>query len=130
MLIGEVVKRTGLSKDTIRFYEKKKLIELYRTDRRSNNYKEYSEEMVQRLLSIKKLKALGFTLNEISEILTMIEENDATCDNIKHRITSKVDLIDQKIRQLKDLKSQLLTGAENCDSTCITPEELNCSIVA
>jgi DNA-binding transcriptional MerR regulator len=42
MLIGKLVKETGLSKDTIRFYEKHGLISVNRKERRSNNYKEYS----------------------------------------------------------------------------------------
>ena len=53
MLIGELSKACGLSRDTIRFYEKHGLIAVGKRERRFNNYKEYSEETLKRLLSIK-----------------------------------------------------------------------------
>lgn len=72
MLIGELSAKTGLSRDTIRFYEKQGLIKVSRGQRRDNNYKEYPEEVVDRLLTVKRLKGLGFTLNESGDLLAMI----------------------------------------------------------
>ena len=69
MLIGELSKRTGFSHDTIRFYEKKGLIETNKKDRRGNNYKEYTETVYNKLVLIKTVKELGFTLNEIDEFI-------------------------------------------------------------
>jgi len=69
MLIGELSKRTGFSHDTIRFYEKKGLIETNKKDRRGNNYKEYPETVYNKLVLIKTVKELGFTLNEIDEFI-------------------------------------------------------------
>ncbi|MFN0293524.1 MerR family transcriptional regulator [Pedobacter helvus] len=59
MLIGELVAKTGLSRDTVRFYEKQGLIAVGRKQRRENNYKEYSDEVLERLLTIKRLKNFG-----------------------------------------------------------------------
>lgn len=115
MLIGQLSKACGLSRDTIRFYEKKKLITVGRKERRFNNYKEYSEETLQRLLSIKGLKAFGFTLNEIAELLDMLDTDVATCRNLSHKIDEKVLLIDRKIQELKTVRKQLLDGKHNCE---------------
>ena len=69
MLIGALAKASGFSKDTIRFYEKIGLIELPKPARQNNNYKDYPEGLLQVLKSIRNLKGLGFTLEEIREII-------------------------------------------------------------
>ncbi len=130
MLIGQLVKETGLSKDTIRFYEKHGLIKVSRKERRDNNYKEYSSEVLNRLLTIKRLKGFGFTLNEVAELLDMIEVNEASCKNVSHKINDKVVLLDEKIRELISIRTMLLTGASKCEAGCnpSQPEE-NCAIL-
>jgi DNA-binding transcriptional MerR regulator len=130
MLIGEIVNKTGLSKDTIRFYEKYGLIKIGRKERRGNNYKEYSEEILDRLLTIKRLKGFGFTLNEITEVLDMIEVNEASCYNMKDKIEDKVSLLDEKIKELIKIRSMLLRGVSKCQVGC-TPSnsEANCAVL-
>lgn len=126
MLIGELSKACGLSRDTIRFYEKHGLITVGKKERRFNNYKEYSEETLKRLLSIKQLKGFGFTLNEISELLDMLEVNIATCKNVSHKIDEKILLINQKIKALKTVRKQLSEGKQNCEDekgNLKTPDE-------
>src|SRR5688572_24888005 len=107
MLIGELVKKTGLSKDTIRFYEKQGLIKVSRKERRENNYKEYSQEILQKLMTVKRLKDFGFTLNEVADMLDMIEVNTATCRNVSDKIVEKVDFLDRKIKELIQVRTML-----------------------
>jgi DNA-binding transcriptional MerR regulator len=130
MLIGEIVNKTGLSKDTIRFYEKHGLIKIGRKERRDNNYKEYSEENLNRLLTIRRLKGFGFTLNEIADVLDMIEVNEASCNNMKDKIEDKVSLLDEKIKELIEIRSMLLKGVSKCQVGC-TPSnsEANCAVL-
>lgn len=130
MLIGQLVKETGLSKDTIRFYEKHGLIKVTRKERRDNNYKEYSKEILTKLLTIKRLKAFGFTLNEVSDLLDMIEMNEASCKKVSHKINDKVTLLDEKIRELIAIRTQLLNGVTKCADGC-NPElsDDNCPIL-
>lgn len=130
MLIGQLVKQSGLSKDTIRFYEKQGLINVSRKERRENNYKEYSGEILERLLTIKRLKDFGFTLNEVADMLDMIEVNEATCNNVSHKISEKVELLDQKIKELIQIRTMLLAGAKKCAGYC-NPEKAdeNCPIL-
>ena len=130
MLIGELSKRSGLSRDTIRFYEKQGLIDPGKKENQFNNYKEYTEETFQRLQYIKRLKQYGFTLNESSDLLQMLEADEATCQNMSHKIDDKVLLISQKIEELLAIRQQLLDGKKKCldktgtlktpDSTCPT----------
>jgi DNA-binding transcriptional MerR regulator len=130
VLIGELVKQSGLSKDTIRFYEKQGLIRVSRKERRKNNYKEYSQEVVERLHTIKRLKEFGFTLNEVLEMLDMIDVNEATCNNVSDKITEKVNVLDEKIKELIRIKALLLNGAKKC-AGFRNPHrtEVNCPII-
>lgn len=124
MRIGEIVKRTGLSRDTIRFYEKKGLITVERMDSSFNNYKNYTEETFQRLMIIRQIKHLGFTLNEIGEILQLMDINEATCAMVSTKFGEKLVSIDQKIKELEEMKKAILTTAKqsfkNCDLTSTT----------
>ena len=130
MLIGEVSRITGLSRDTIRFYEKQGLIQVRRKDTRFNNYKEYSPEQVQKLLLIRRLKGFGFTLNEAAEYLELIDENLASCNTVSDKISLKVNLIDKKIEELRQIRSLLTQGVEEC-LTCkpASDENQNCPIL-
>ncbi|MBZ4192544.1 MerR family transcriptional regulator [Niabella beijingensis] len=127
MLIGALVARTGLSRDTIRFYEKEGLISVTRKERRNNNYKEYSEAVLERLLTIKRLKNFGFTLKESAEVLSMIETNEATCDNVREMIHRKIGLLDARIKDMLVLRNQLINGVKKCCSPS-GPRE-NCRII-
>jgi len=130
MLIGELSSRCGLSRDTIRFYEKKGLIAVDRKERRDNNYKEYSEEILAKLLTVKRLKNFGFMLNEAADILEMIEVNGATCGNVSDKISDKVRVLDEKIRELIEIRGMLLESSRKCQDGC-NPEkpEDNCPII-
>jgi DNA-binding transcriptional MerR regulator len=130
MLIGELAEKTGLSRDTIRFYEKQGLIDAGNKRRKFNNYKEYSEELCERLLLIKRVKSFGFTLNETADILDMIMQQSASCGNISQKMTDKIALLEQKIRELEEIKKLMLAGIDKCETTCIPASETsNCSVL-
>jgi DNA-binding transcriptional MerR regulator len=116
MLIGELVERTGFTKDTIRFYEKKGLISLDRKSRRENNYKEYSDLVLDKLMLIRKLKDMGFTLNEIDTFLELWREEDASCKNLKFTLENKVSLINEQIQRLNELKTRLYDSLTKCNN--------------
>ncbi len=69
MLIGELAKRSGFSRDTIRYYERIGLLILSGNKRQQNNYRNYPDSALHTLQAIRNLKELGFTLEEIREIL-------------------------------------------------------------
>lgn len=108
MLIGDLVKKSGISKDTIRYYEKMGLIKLNKKERRENNYKEYSDDILVRLTLVKRLKLLGFTLNEISDTIDILLGQANPCTEILEAVNSKIDLIEQKMKELEEIKARLL----------------------
>ena len=116
MLIGEIVERTGLTKDTIRFYEKKGLIALDRKSRRENNYKEYPEQVLEKLMVIRKLKDMGFTLNEIDTFLDLWRDEDANCNDVKYTLENKITLVNEQILKLMELKSRLTASLAKCNN--------------
>jgi DNA-binding transcriptional MerR regulator len=129
MLIGELSRWTGFSRDTIRFYEKEGLIKVGRKQRRANNYKDYTEEILKRLLIIKKLKSFGFTLNETADFLSMVEENMATCNVVNEKVEVKVKIIDEKIQELENIKNKLLNGVASCLNGCAPTADRNCTLL-
>lgn len=130
MLIGELSKRTGFSHDTIRFYEKKGLIEVNRKERRDNNYKEYPEAVYEKLVLIKTVKELGFTLNEINEFIRAWGDEDASCSNLTSHLTDKINRVDEQIKLLQGIKTKLTTSlskcqADNCEFEYMIPSCIN-----
>lgn len=117
MLIGELSEKTGLSRDTIRFYEKKGLIEIPKKLRRENNYKEYPETVLNKLNLIIKVKELGFTLNEIDTFFELWGEEDASCENLVFTLENKVNQVDQQLDQLRQLKDRLNESLQKCRSS-------------
>ena len=129
MLIGEIVNKTNLSRDTIRFYERKGLIKVNRTDSEWNNYKNYNEETLNKLFLIKKAKGFGFTLNEIAEILEMFDRNIATCEIMAIKVKEKLKRIDEKIKDLNEMKIMIKDRIENVQEVCIPSSKKNCKII-
>lgn len=104
MLISELSQKTGLSKDTIRFYEKVGLLEAT-TSRGENNYRHYGNEAVDRIAFIRQGKALGFTLSEIKKVM---DEWDTLSHSDRMQVTrSKIAEVDEKIRQLQEYRYYL-----------------------
>lgn len=130
MLIGELSAKTGLSRDTIRFYEKEGLIKIGRKQRRENNYKEYDEIVLTRLNLIKRIKNFGFTLNETSDLLSLITINAATCGEVNNRVHRKVVEIENKIADLLQLRQQLISNVQTCHECChAVGNDENCPII-
>ncbi|ERQ00200.1 MerR family transcriptional regulator [Acinetobacter sp. COS3] len=123
MLIGELVKQTNLSRDTIRFYEKMQLIH---SITRNNGYKDYPEQTLQQVQLIRTAKNLGFSLHEIKQILAMTAQQEIPADQVHNIFQEKLDVIDEKIAQLNQIKLMLsrFTQGEPCPlrQDCPIPE--------
>ncbi len=131
MLIGEIAKKAGLSRDTIRFYEKQGLIETDRSYSKWNNYKNYNENTLDKLLLIKKTKGFGFTLKEIGEILDLFEMKKASCSTISTKVVGKLEEIDRKIKELQDVKKLIADNMAIAKKTCTSiSENTNCQALS
>ena len=118
MLIGELSGQSGLSRDTIRFYEKQGLIKVSRKQRRANNYKEYPAVILHQLETIKSLKSYGFTLSEIRETMQSWEAGTFDCKEKKVQTFNKITAIEEQIRQLILVRESLLKSIEHCPDHC------------
>lgn len=107
MRIGELAKKSGLSIDTIRFYEKKGLIDVELFSRKSNNYRDYSEDSLERLMLIQQAKRLGFTLAEIQQWIRDFESDQLTADEKQSILGQKLAQIDNQIEELQSMKAYL-----------------------
>ncbi|MHA3049680.1 MerR family transcriptional regulator [Acinetobacter sp. ANC 4641] len=105
MLIHELVKQTGLTRDTLRFYEK---IGLIKAQRAENGYRHYSEQIVLRLELIKLAKSLGFQLSEIAELVQLLDEQQQlSAEHLQGCLEGKLVEIEEKLQQLQALKGLL-----------------------
>jgi MerR family copper efflux transcriptional regulator len=105
MLINELAKRTGVSVHTIRFYERYGLIRGRRDAAvTTNNYLHYDEESVARMELILDAKSVGFTLQEISEIIDAWYEDKYTKPQKLSILECKLRTLDDKIKELRQMK--------------------------
>lgn len=107
MLINEVARTAGVSKHTIRYYDKLGLLEFETSCRQLNNYRDYPKEVLDRLFLIKQAKALGFTLEEISQVFKKWEDDTLTKEEKVNLFTDKIKAIEQTITELKKVKGYL-----------------------
>jgi MerR family transcriptional regulator, copper efflux regulator len=108
MLIGELSKQTGLSKDTIRFYEKLGLITSASNDLGTKSYKRYSSETIERLATIVQGKGLGFTLSEIKQLLDEWGGGEISKRDLIEIIERKIEEVVKKKQQLESIETYLV----------------------
>lgn len=113
LTIGKLSKMAGVTNDTVRFYERYGLIDP--VSRSASNYRLYREEDAARLRFIKRAKELGFSLNEIKDLLAISQDPNATKADIKDRTEQKAEDIRQKIHDLSRILSALEHLVETCD---------------
>jgi DNA-binding transcriptional MerR regulator len=104
MQIGEIAGATGLSRDTLRFYEKRGLL---RARRSANGYRDYPPEAVDWLRYIRLAQTLGFTLAEIEADLPLLAEPEAAAPQLRAALERKLADIDTRISGLQMLRGEL-----------------------
>ncbi len=114
MQIGELSKQTGISIDTVRYYEQRGLIPA--AQRTLSGYRQYSADDVSRLKFIVQAKELGFRLEEIGQLLALRTDGRA-CVEVRAVAEAKADEIDQRIQKLSRMRQVLLSLAAQCEQT-------------
>jgi len=105
MVIHELTHLTGVPAKTIRYYESIGLVP--RPTRAENNYRQYTPADVERLRFIASARSLGFSLDDISEILTARDDGIAPCQRILDTIAQRLNEIDRRIADLLRLRDSL-----------------------
>jgi Hg(II)-responsive transcriptional regulator len=112
MTIGQVARRAGVGVETVRFYERRGLLE--EPARKESGYRQYTADVVSRLRFIRRAKELGFTLSEISELLALRLDPSATRADVRRRALAKIADIEAKIEDLSRMRDVL----EKLTATC------------
>lgn len=112
MKIGELAKRAKVNIDTIRYYERRQLLPL--PDRTASGYRDYAESALKRLLFIVHAKELGFTLEEIKELLSL-HAGKTGCSHVQRIAKNKASEITSRIENLSRIQYVLLELAEKCE---------------
>lgn len=115
LTIGQVAKHVGISRDAIRMYEQQRLIE--KPERANNGYRIYSKTVIARLHFIQKAKTMGFSLNEIGELLAIKRTAVNTCEQVRAEAEAKLVDIEKKISDLNRLKKAISILIRTCDES-------------
>lgn len=105
MLIGELAQQAGLTPSTIRFYEKKGLLDTRHLARMSNNYKEYNPTALERLHRVSQAKSAGFTLSETVQLFR--EWDTLGAGEQKGILLDKIKQIKQRMAELEKMEMHL-----------------------
>ena len=122
--IGELAAATGETVKTLRFWEEQGLLEAERSE---TGYRYFFDRMVERSRFIRQAQALGFTHDEIREILELREEGLQPCREVRQQLRAHLDAIRRRLGELKTMESELegrLRWAEAdeeplCEEDCI-----------
>ncbi|TDX28377.1 MerR family mercuric resistance operon transcriptional regulator [Modicisalibacter xianhensis] len=109
---GELAKRTGCNIETIRYYER---IELLPPPPRSGNgFRSYDERHLTRLAFIRRARELGFSLEEVKDLLRLVDGGHYTCAQVQELSLRHVDEIQRKVEDLRRMGRALNEMAEQC----------------
>ncbi|HEX6481236.1 MAG TPA: MerR family transcriptional regulator [Ktedonobacteraceae bacterium] len=112
LTIGQVAHQAGVGVETIRFYEREGLLE--EPIRRASGYRQYSEQVVQRIHFIKRAQKLGFSLKEIAELLLLRVDAQTSCEEVQQRAGAKIAEVERKLIELQRMRQALLHVAALC----------------
>lgn len=124
--IGELAKQCEVKADTLRFYEKHGL--LAPSSRSDSGYRLYNEKDAERLRFILRAKAVGFTLAEIAELLSIeLDKSNWACADVKGLVDSKLTQVNERLSELNHFQLSLQRLSDAC---CGGPESAeHCSIL-
>ena len=114
LTIGQVAAAGNVNIQTIRYYERRGLFPA--TGRTRAGYRQYSSDSVARLRFIRHAQELGFSLEEIQELLALRVRNGSSCRSVAEKTRRKLDLVEQRIRDLTRMKRVLEGLASACAS--------------
>ena len=121
LLIGEVARRTGVSPDTIRHYERRGL--LPPVARTAAGFRLYGMDHVRRALVVRRALAFGFTLTELRGYLKSREAGRAPCREVRDAAVEKLGAVEARLRQLRELRKAMKRVLGRWDSALASASE-------
>ncbi|HEY0169581.1 MAG TPA: heavy metal-responsive transcriptional regulator [Pyrinomonadaceae bacterium] len=117
--IGDVSKRSGIGVEALRFYEKGGLLE--KPSRTFSGYRVYGEDVLERLAFIKQAQALGFSLDEIRQIVDDARRGASPCDEVREIVRRRMEELDERLRELHRYRKELKATLEEWDKVGRAP---------
>lgn len=120
MKIGSVAEAAGVEVSTVRYYERRGL--LAEPPRTASGYRQYDEAVIDRIRFVRQAQDLGFTLEEIEELLALRVEDSSSCGVVEEATRAKLRSVDAKIRELRRLRGVLARLVRSCEAKESTEE--------
>jgi len=111
--IGELAKRTALSIDAIRFYERRNLLPT--PSRSTGRFRLYTPEAIERLRFMRRMQGLGFSLQEIKELMGVRADRAHACSAVRQFLKTKLADVTLRIRELQQLETELKADLRKCN---------------
>lgn len=129
MLIGDVAARAGVSIKTLRYYEDVGVID--KAARTPGGYRDYDEDVLERLRFVRSAQAVGLTLGEIREVVAFRERGESPCAHVLELLDTHAAEVDRRIRELRTLRRDLATLAQRAKALdpAKCPPNVVCHIV-
>ena len=121
MTIGQLATKAQVNVETVRYYERRGLID--RPDKPTTGYRQYSNEVLHRLLFIRRAQTLGFKLDEIENLLFL---SVGHCTEIQSLAKQKLDQVRDKVEDLQKLEAVLSDLVRQCGESV---DKAHCPIV-
>lgn len=113
--IGEVSKRSGIGIEALRFYERGGL--LGRPARTRSGYRVYDEGVLKRLAFIKRAQVLGFSLEEIKQIIAESQSGHSPCAEVREIVRHRLQELDERMNEMRRYRKELGVALEGWDKT-------------
>jgi MerR family mercuric resistance operon transcriptional regulator len=123
MWIGEAADRAGVNVQTLRYYERRGL--LRKPARRASGYREFADDAVRVVRFIKRAQDLGFSLDEVEELLRLRRSSGRSRQRIRTVAEERIRQIEDKIAELERMKGALRTLVHSCHKG----DTLECPII-
>lgn len=111
MNISQAAKQSELSVKTVRYYDDIGLVSALRG---ASGYREYTSNEIHRLRFVARARRLGFSLDDCRHLLSLYEDRGRASADVKSVVREKLQEIDQKVAELKELRRVLAHLSKNC----------------
>jgi DNA-binding transcriptional MerR regulator len=112
MKIGEIAKQSGVTVDTVRFYERVGVLPA--PERRPSGYRDYAPDTIERIQLTRELQAIGFTLTDVVDALAAHDAGGATCESEQWRLEAVLHRVEDKLAELTALRARILHAQQAC----------------
>lgn len=125
--IGTLAKQSGLTVDAIRFYERQGL--LVRPKRSEGGFRLFGANDLAALHFIKSAQGLGFSLDEIRELLSVRSEEQNACPKMSDLLRTKLATVETKITSLKIIRTELKSALQKCEAALDNSTSQTCPVL-